>query len=404
MRIIPRRTVGVSWQELKAALRVLFKGRVLSGWETADFEKKFADYLGVDYAIALPSARAGLWAVFKNLGFDPGDEVIMSAYNFPVIPNLVKTMGLNPIFVDSNPETLNIDPFKIGEKVTKRSRYILVTHMYGQPADIDKIKEIAFKCNLKIIEDCAHACVAVYKEKKVGSFGQAGCFSFGIGKGLVSFGGGMLTTDNYDLYSGVKKEFQNLPAPMFFKSIVNLILSFLTVFFTKRIPYIIFVFPLTLILGIFNIDIEEFLDSFTRTRKSNRENLPFYCRNFTNIQAAIGMEQLRKIDELNNLRISNSESLSKSLSEFAGKRVQIKKNNTIQPVYLYYPFRVKDAARLKKFLLRRGIDSKLSFQKDCSGFGSWNDEIIELPNSYNLANKDIDYIAKIIKFYCRKEL
>jgi perosamine synthetase len=414
MRIIPRKTSSISFNELMLTVKVLLSGQILSGSKIGEFEKKFSDYIGTQYALVVPSARAGVYVLFKSLGYSPGDEVIMSAYNFPAIPYLIKSMGMNPVFIDTDPQTFNIDCGKIEERISKRTKYIIVTHMYGRPCELSRIIDIADKYKLKVIEDCAHACGAEYKSRRVGSFGVAGYFSFGTGKNMVTLGGGVITTNYNDIFQKAKLEIKKFGMPSSFSTLIKVMNGFAVSIITKRVPFIVFVFPINLLLNMFNIDIEDAADYFANNVLSFKRDILAGSMRFTNIQAVIGIEQLKRIDMLNSVKIENSRKINIGLSSF--NNLQVFPNNAegYKHVYLCYPFKIEDIWDFKKFMIKKGIDIKISFQRDCPsmhGLSGMNSDctvsrsidkkIAELPNSYNLSARDMEYIIFNIKSYLK---
>lgn len=415
MRIIPRKSINVSWEEFRAAARTLKRNQLIAGPEIDLFEERFASYIGVKHAIAISSARIGIWIIFKALGCAEEEEVILSSYNFPVIPAMLKLIGLKPVFVDINPYTYNINVDEIEEKITKNTKYILVTHLFGQPCDLYPVIEIAKKYRLKIVEDCAHACGSEYKGKKVGSFGDAGCFSFGIGKALVTFGGGMVTTNSDELYEKIKNIISGFKLPGRLELIKKLILGFVFTIFAKRLPYTFFVYPVNFVCNMFGYDLEELLDLLEDKIPLQEEDIIKYKIKFTNVQAAIGIEQLKKLEYLNMLRIRNSEMLTENLCVFKNIKIPHVIEN-VKHIYLYYPVKIESAKEFKKYLIKRGIDVKISSQRDCSSIASSSlsgarcifaesidNKILELPNAYNHSKKDIHYIIKVIGEFFKKK-
>jgi len=399
MRIIPRKSVSVSFQELWRATKTLFGGQLICGPEIELFERRFSQYSNVKYAISVCSARLGIRIIFEALGCIPGEKVIMSAYNFPVIPNMIRQIGLEPVFVDIDPATWNIDCRRIEKCIDERVKYLLVTHMFGQPCNMEPIIALTKKYSLKLIEDCAHACGSEYKGRKVGSFGEAGCFSFGTGKGLVTFGGGMITTNDEALYKKMKIALHNLSQPRKVEVMKNLVLGFTTSLCTKKIAYKFLVFPLNFIFAILEYDLEEFMDSVGMHNMND-------CRaRFANVQAAIGLEQLKKIESLNAQRIKNAQQLINNLRLFETLRFPSQIDNT-KHVHLYFPVKTKHSLSLKKYLMINGIDVKISSQANCADAQLqvaefYADEVIEVPNYPGLSSLDIEYIAMVIGRFFR---
>jgi len=162
-------------------------------------EAEFPKYCGVKYGIGTPNGTAALHLALLTLKIGKGDEVIIPDFTMASPAFAVEYVGAKPVFVDAEKETWNIDINKIEEKITDKTKAIIVVHIYGHPNDMDPIIEIAKKHNLKIIEDAAEAHGATYKGKKVGSFSDIATFSFYANKIITTGEGGMLITDNEEL-------------------------------------------------------------------------------------------------------------------------------------------------------------------------------------------------------------
>ncbi len=188
----------------KAALKVLRAGWYVLGQEVAAFEKEFANYLGGKFCISVNSGLDALTLSVRALGIGTGDEVIVPANTYIATVLAITANGATPIFVEPD-EFYNLDAAKIESAVTPKTKAIMVVHLYGQAARMDKICAVAEKYNLKLIEDCAQSHGAKFKGKMTGTFGDAGCFSFYPTKNLGAFGdGGAVVTDNSDLAKTLK--------------------------------------------------------------------------------------------------------------------------------------------------------------------------------------------------------
>lgn len=181
-----------------------------TGWVSAngrfinEFEKKFAEFCGTRYAIACSNGTVTLHLILAAMGIGAGDEVIMPTLTYIATANAVRYCGAKPVFVDSEEDTFNMDPKKIEEKITSRTKAIMPVHLYGLPADMNPIMEIADKYGIPVIEDAAEAHGAKYDGRKVGSFGLAASFSFFGNKVITCGEGGMVTTNDEKLYQRMK--------------------------------------------------------------------------------------------------------------------------------------------------------------------------------------------------------
>jgi dTDP-4-amino-4,6-dideoxygalactose transaminase len=193
-------------EEIKAEVKdILDSGRFILGNNVSSFEEEVASYSNAGGAVGLASGTDALHLALRALDIKKGDEVITTPFTFIATAEAIAYVGATPVFSDIDRESLNIGPSQIEEKITDRTKAIIVVHLFGQPADMDEIMAIAGKHNLKVIEDSAQAFGAKYKGIPVGSIGDAGCFSFYPSKNLGAYGdGGMMTTNNAEVYEKVR--------------------------------------------------------------------------------------------------------------------------------------------------------------------------------------------------------
>jgi dTDP-4-amino-4,6-dideoxygalactose transaminase len=187
--------------EIDAAItRVLESSAFILGPEVAALEAEFAAYSGAKIGIGVNSGTSALHLALLAAGIGPGDEVITTPFTFVATVAAIRYAGAKPVFVDIDPRSYNIDPAGIEAVITERTKAIMPVHLYGQPADMDPILDIARRRNLVVIEDAAQAHGAEYKGRRCGSMGDMACFSFYPGKNLGAYGeGGMVVTDNPEL-------------------------------------------------------------------------------------------------------------------------------------------------------------------------------------------------------------
>ncbi len=181
----------------QAVFSVLSHTRFIMGPDVKAFEEKAAEYCGSKFAVGVASGTDALLLSLRACGVGPGDEVITSTFTYFATAGAVTRLGATPVFVDIDPDTYNLDPGKIENRITPKAKAIIPVHLYGQCADMDPIMEIAKKHNLKVVEDAAQAIGAKYKGKKAGTMGHFGCFSFFPSKNLGAAGdGGMITSND----------------------------------------------------------------------------------------------------------------------------------------------------------------------------------------------------------------
>lgn len=192
---IPFYVPWITEDDKKSMLEALDSRWLTGGPRASEFEKLFADFAGVKYAVSVNSGTAALHLAARALNLKPGDEVIVPVFTFTATANAVLYCGAKPIFADIDPKTFNISPESILDRVTEGTKAVLVVHYAGQPADMKEIMEIAKDHKLLLIEDCAHSLGASYRGKKTGGIGTVGCFSFYPTKIITTLEGGMLTTN-----------------------------------------------------------------------------------------------------------------------------------------------------------------------------------------------------------------
>ncbi|HLB95997.1 MAG TPA: DegT/DnrJ/EryC1/StrS family aminotransferase [Patescibacteria group bacterium] len=251
-------------EEIKAVTEVLKSGMLAQGPKVSEFEEKFARFIGVKYAIATSSGTTALEIALRAAGIGPDDEVITSPFTFIASANSILYTGARPVFADIVEQTFNLDPEKIEAKITKKTKAIMPVHLYGNACAMTKIMVIAKKRKLAIIEDACQAHGAEWGGKKVGSFGLAGAFSLYPTKNMTTGEGGMITTNSKEIYDKA-----------------NLLRAH-----GSKIKYY--------------------------------HDILGYNYRMTDIEAAIGIEQLKKLNKFNNLRIKNAKYLNKNLSKIPG--------------------------------------------------------------------------------------
>lgn len=193
--------------EIDAAIqRVVDNTSFILGKEVADFEQEFARYVNAKGAVGVASGTAALYLALRVCDIGHGDEVITTAHTFIASSEAISQTGAKPVFVDINPQTYNLDPERVREAITPRTKAILPVHLYGQPAQLEPLLEIAERYKLWLIEDAAQAHGAEYQEQKCGSIGVLACFSFYPGKNLGAYGdAGAVTGNDESLLEKVRK-------------------------------------------------------------------------------------------------------------------------------------------------------------------------------------------------------
>lgn len=193
------------WEdEIVEVVDSLRSGWLGTGPKVARFEERFQEYIGARHALAVNSCTAGLHLSMLAAGLGPGDEIITTAMTFAATANTIVHTGATPVLVDCDRETALIDPQRIADAITPRTRAIVPVHLYGQACDMDAIMDLAQKHDLVVIEDAAHAIETAYKGRKIGTIGHLTCFSFYVTKNITTGEGGMVTTNNPDFADKIK--------------------------------------------------------------------------------------------------------------------------------------------------------------------------------------------------------
>lgn len=208
MKIVPNRLdrgfIKYQKEFEDKAISVLRSGWYVLGQEVQEFEKEFADYIGVNHCVGVASGLDALWIAFRVLGIGQGDEVIVQGNTYIASVMGITINGATPVFVEPD-EFYNMDASKIEEKITEKTKAILVVHLYGQASNMSPIIQIAKRYHLRVVEDCAQSHGACYGGKMTGTFGDIGCFSFYPSKNLGAFGdAGAIVTDDSEIAEAVR--------------------------------------------------------------------------------------------------------------------------------------------------------------------------------------------------------
>lgn len=203
-KLLPYGHQSIDGSDIASVVRVLKSDWITQGPAVLQFEQAIARYCGVTYAVAFSSGTAALHAAYEAAGIKQGDEVITTPMTFAATANAIVYCGGKPVFADIQEDTLNIDPEEVIGKITKRTKAIAPVDFAGHPAELDRIRSIARKHNLLVIEDAAHALGSMYKGKRVGSLSDMTMFSFHPVKVITTGEGGMIVTNKKDLYEKLK--------------------------------------------------------------------------------------------------------------------------------------------------------------------------------------------------------
>ncbi len=274
-------------EEEEAVLRVLRNNAPTSGDECIAFEKMYAEYSGAKYARVCSNGTTALFLSMIGVGIKPGDRVLTTPVTWIATAAAPVTLGAEVDFVDIDPVTYNLDPNQLEDKLTPGTKAVIPVHLYGQPCEMDEIMYLSQKYNFDVVEDAAHAIGAEYKGKKAGTIGATGCFSFHEQKNISTLGeGGMVLTNDKDIFERI-----------------SLYRSHCTRVHGNSTKYC------KLDETVFPVGKKFWWQDFDDCGYNFR---------MTDIQAAVGIEQLKKVDQLNQRRIDNAAYMTENLMDVPG--------------------------------------------------------------------------------------
>ena len=342
-----------------AVHRVLDSGQFILGPDVATLESEVARYLDIKYTVGVASGTDALHLALLACGVGSGDEVITTPFTFIATCEAINYCGAVPVFVDVDPRTYNVDPKKIEEKITKKTKAIIPVHMYGQASEMESIIETAKKYGLKVIEDVAQAFGGEYRNKKLGTLGDVGCTSFFPSKNLGAYGdGGMVFTHDEDVAKKIK------------------------------------------MLRVHG------------SREKYVHDLIGFNSRLDTLQAAIVRVKLKYIDQWNNMRIKHAEQqYNKLLSGCDIVTPYVESFN--KHVYHLYTILVDDRKKCQKFLNSQGIATAIHYpipihlQKSFEYLGLSSEDLpvsneisrktLSLPMFPELKEEEIDHVVKAVK-------
>lgn len=366
--MIPVYKPSISEEEIKEVIGVLKSGWWGAGPKTAEFEKAFAGYLGVKNAVALNSCTAALHLAGKLLNLPVGSEVITSPLTFISTAYLAEYNNLKVVFADVEEDTLNINPEDIKTKITNKTKVIIPVHYGGHACKMDEIMEIAKKCNLRVVEDCAHATGASYKGKKLGTIGDIGCFSFQAVKNLATGDGGMLVTNN----EGWAKR-------------------------AKRLRW----------LGI-NSETADRANKDQYTWKYEIAEVG-YKYQLCDVLAALGVAQLKRLDKMNAKRKEITKTYNKAFKDIDWIRIPVEKEYANSSNHNYVIKVDKDREKLILHLKKNGIAAGVHYipaymhpvfkniKAKCPVADKVWGKLVTLPLFPDMTNEEVEKVIRVVK-------
>ena len=376
---VPRRCVNLPPGSLMTLAGAILGKKVQDGPAIEEFYRRFANWLGASHVYGAASGRSAFQLALESLGLEKGAEIIFPVFTFPVMPLVAKRLGFKPVFCDVDPKTYNSGPEHIEKEITDKTGAVLATHLFGQPCPIGQIADLARQRNIRLLEDCAHACGVRVDGKQVGTFGDIGVFSFAEGKNMPCFGGGAIVTSDDDIARRAAAKLSKTSMPRSDAVAKKAISVWVKWLLTRPLIFGITAYPalrLKLLIGQPLMDSavgNELLDEF---EKSNPQISPF-----SNLQAAAGLLQLDHIDAFNAGARRNAAILTKMLQNVPG--IQAPDMLEGDHIYVYYPLTLDPSKRddLRNYLLKNGFDSKTSDMSDCTVLTPFRENAEDGPDS-----------------------
>jgi len=360
MRIPLSRPV-IGEEEKKAVLEVLESGQLAQGEQVASFEREFAEYIGTKEAVATSSGTAALFVALKALGVQPGDKVVTTPFTFVATASAILHCGGIPVFCDVDRKTCNLDPERLEATLEREPgvKGVVVVHLYGIPCALEEILDITRSRGLFLLEDCAQAHGAVYRGRKVGSFGDAGVFSFYPTKNMTTGEGGMVTTNDSELAERCRM-------------LVN-----------------------------------------HGSRKRYHHEILGYNFRMTDIAAAIGRVQLRRLEEGNAQRRAHASFYFRELSGIEGLELPFIPRDAL-PAFHQYTVKVREKRdELLQFLRTRGVGCEVYYPVPLHrqaflqsyGYGTFpvaeslSREVLSIPVHPGLSPGDLEEVARLVRAF-----
>jgi len=348
-------------EEIAEVQAVLRSGLISDGEEVRIFEKEFSGFIGTKHAVAVSSGTAAIYVALISHGIGPGDEVITTPFSFIATANAVLLTGARPVFADIRSDTFNIDPDEVIKKITPETKALLPVHLYGLPCDMEALTQIAEEHNLALIEDACQAHGAEYRNRKAGSYGT-GCFSFYPTKNMTTGEGGMITTNDPEI--AVKA-----------RLIVN----------------------------------------HGQNRRYHHETIGYNYR-MTNIAAAIGLCQLKRLPFLNGMRTRNAMILNAGLQGIKGIELP-RAGDDLKHAYHQYTIRLTEQFALSREdfrgnlrgrgtytevyyplpIHRQPLYQKLGYHDHLPVAEKCAEEVVSLPVHPSLNGEDLEHIIECVR-------
>jgi len=390
-RPIARHNINLTTEQLGLLLSAVAGRARVEGGGRAAFEAAFAEYLGVRHVLALDSARLALALALRALKLAPGARVVLPEYCFFTLPLVVRALGLAPVFAAVDPATHAIDPERLAPTLRGAAALVLI-HPFGQPAAGEAVAELCRAEGAVLVEDPSQSTGAALRGHPVGTLGRAATFSLVSGKNLQAFGGGLLATDDDELFQRIQAQLVDARDPEAAAVRTRLRKGWLEWALTTRPGFALAVFPAMLALS--ELDRERLDSRFREARTPFDPGRPPV--RLSDLQGRLGLLDLAELDRRNARRRGNGQRLIDSLRGVPGvglPRIDPAATCTFNAVAV----RVGNARALARLLLRHGVDTRMDYMEWFAEPPSGAGEVLYLPNHPGLGVAEMDRVAAAVR-------
>jgi len=381
------------------------RDELIRGPHLAEFEDAFARRLAGGRAVTTSYGRMAAYYILKALELPPGSEIVFPALTFWVVPEMARILGLKAVFADVNPATFNLDPAALERVITPRTRAVVPTHIYGLPCDMDEILAIARRHQLRVVEDCAHALGATYRGQAVGSLGDAALFSFQVLKPLNTCGGGLAYTRDAALGERLAALAFAQPWPSEARLARRLRLARTERALMKPRIFSLSVFPVLWAASFVGARPDVYLWEKVRPLHPFP---PGYEERYSNVQAALGLAGLERLDAWTRVTRANAEHMSTALRGLSGVEPPPSPTDRMH-VYYQYPLYVPDRDEAVRRCLHAGLDVEYHHMDVCSELALFGTsqavtpgarrttQALQVPVHAGLAGRDLERVVRRLR-------
>jgi perosamine synthetase len=358
------------------------RGQLVNGPAIGAFERALEERLGGGHAVTTSYGRMAFYYILKALDLPPGAEIVFPALTFWVVPAMARAAGLRPVFADVDPVTFNLDPEALERAITPATRAVVPTHVYGRPCDMDEVLAVARRHHLAVIEDCAHALGASYHGQPVGTLGDAALLSFQVLKPLNTFGGGAAYTRHEGLGRRIAEIARAEPWPPEARVRRRIRMARLERALMRPEVFSTTVFPVLWAASFFRARPDVYLWEKVRPLWPLPEG---YAERYSNVQAAIGVAALDRLDDWTARTRAHARYLTAALSHLDGVTVPADPDDRVHVYYQYcvYP---GDRDGVVRRCLRRGLDVEYHHMDVCPDLPLFAASRMEAPGARRTAD------------------